>query len=219
MLEIDNIKLQYPEQPHPLRFALKVPENTALVVAGVSGSGKSTLLNLIAGFLRPDSGDVRWRGESILGLAPAARPISMLFQSDNLFAHLDVWTNIALGVDAGLAIDGIEAEIIAQSMADLGIGGMETRPIPTLSGGQQQRVALVRALVRARLNAGGGSGARALLLLDEPFSALDPITKADCLAVVRQMVDDFAITAILVTHDAGDAKALGADVFSLPAPC
>ena len=214
MLEIDNIKFQYPEQTHPLTFALKVPENTALVVAGISGSGKSTLLNLIAGFLRPDSGDVRWRGRSILGLAPAARPISMLFQSDNLFAHLDVWTNIALGVDAGLGIDTESAEIIAQSMADLGIGDMETRPIPTLSGGQQQRVALVRALVRARLHAG-----RSLLLLDEPFSALDPITKADCLAVVRRMVDDFGITAILVTHDASDADALGADVFSLPAPC
>ena len=214
MLEIDNIKFQYPEQTHPLTFALNVPENTALVVAGISGSGKSTLLNLIAGFLRPDSGDVRWRGESILGLAPAARPISMLFQSDNLFAHLDVWTNIALGVDAGLKIDSESAEIIAQSMADLGIGDMETRPIPTLSGGQQQRVALVRALVRARLNAG-----RSLLLLDEPFSALDPITKADCLAVVRRMVDDFGITAILVTHDASDAAVLDADVFSLPAPC
>ena len=219
MLKIDNIKFQYPEQTHPLKFALNVPENTALVVAGISGSGKSTLLNLIAGFLHPDSGDVRWRGRSILGLAPAARPISMLFQSDNLFAHLDVWTNIALGVDAGLKIDGESAEVILQSMADLGIGDMETRPIPTLSGGQQQRVALVRALVRARLHAGGGAGSRSLLLLDEPFSALDPITKADCLAVVRRMVDDFGITAILVTHDASDAEALGADVFSLPAPC
>ena len=214
MLEIDNIKFQYPEQTHPLTFALNVPENTALVVAGISGSGKSTLLNLIAGFLHPDSGDIRWREKSILGLAPAMRPISMLFQSDNLFAHLDVWTNIALGVDAGLAIDGVEAEVILQSMADLGIGDMETRPIPTLSGGQQQRVALVRALVRARLNAG-----RSLLLLDEPFSALDPITKADCLAVVRRMVDAFGITAILVTHDASDAAVLDADVFSLPAPC
>ena len=158
MLKIDNIKFQYPEQTHPLKFALNVPENTALVVAGISGSGKSTLLNLIAGFLHPDSGDVRWRQKSILGLAPAARPISMLFQSDNLFAHLDVWTNIALGVDAGLAIDSESTEIIAQSMADLGIGDMETRPIPTLSGGQQQRVALVRALVRARLHAAGGAG-------------------------------------------------------------
>lgn len=213
MLEIDNIKFQYPEQAHPLTFALKLPEHTALVVAGISGSGKSTLLNLIAGFLRPDSGDVRWRGRSILGLAPAARPISMLFQNDNLFAHLDVWTNIALGVDAGLDIDDDAAEIIAQSMADLGIGNMETRPIPTLSGGQQQRVALVRALVRARLNAG-----RSLLLLDEPFSALDPATKADCLAVVRRLVDAFGITAILVTHDASDADTLGADVFSLPDP-
>ena len=223
MLEIDNIKFQYPEQTHPLKFALNVPENTALVVAGISGSGKSTLLNLIAGFLHPDSGDIRWREKSILELAPAARPISMLFQSDNLFAHLDVWTNIALGVDAGLAIDTESAEIIAQSMADLGIGDMQMRPIPTLSGGQQQRVALVRALVRARLHAaggaGGGAGSRSLLLLDEPFSALDPITKADCLAVVRRMVDDFGITAILVTHDASDAAVLDADVFSLPAPC
>ena len=214
MLEVRKIRFQYPEQERPLAFSLNVQENTALVVAGVSGSGKSTLLNLIAGFLLPDSGDLRWRGQSILGLAPAMRPISMLFQSDNLFAHLDVWTNIALGVDAGLDIDGESAEVILQSMADLGIDGMGTRRISTLSGGQQQRVALVRALVRARLS----GGSRSLLLLDEPFSALDPLTKADCLGVVRCMVDDFVITAILVTHDASDAEALGADVFSLPDP-
>ena len=101
-------------------------------------------------------------------------------------------------------------------MTDLGIGEMERRAIGTLSGGQQQRVALVRALVRARIDNQHQAGmARPLLLFDEPFSALDPETKVNCLEVVRHMVKQYGLTAILVTHDPNDAAMLGADVFSL----
>jgi thiamine transport system ATP-binding protein len=216
MLEVLDIRFSYSNHQPPFHFHLTVPEHTALVVAGASGTGKSTLLALIAGFLTPQSGDIRWHGQSLLALPPADRPISILFQNDNLFPHLDVWTNIALGIDASLKLTPPTVSLIRESMADLGIGDMETRAIPTLSGGQQQRVALVRALVRARMSEDQQARiARPLLLLDEPFSALDPETKANCLGVVRHMVDQFGITAVLVTHDPSDAITLGADVFSL----
>jgi len=216
MLEVIDVRFSYPNQDQQLHFHLTVPDHSALVVAGASGSGKSTLLALIAGFLTPSAGDIRWHGASLMGLSPSDRPISMLFQNDNLFPHLDVWTNIALGINAGGRLSPDSAVLIRESMADLGIGGMETRAIPTLSGGQQQRVALVRALVRARVHHEHQAGiARPLLLLDEPFSALDPETKENCLGVVRQMVNQFGLTAILVTHDPNDAAMLGADVFFL----
>ncbi len=216
MLEVLDVGFSYPDQQQPFHFDLNVPDHSALVVAGASGSGKSTLLALIAGFLSPISGDIRWRGISLLGLPPSDRPISILFQHDNLFPHLDVWTNIALGVDGGAKLSSITASLIRESMADLGIGEMGNRAIPTLSGGQQQRVALVRALVRARVDQQHQAGMpRPLLLLDEPFSALDPETKANCLEVVRHMVNQYGLTAILVTHDPADAAMLGADVFSL----
>jgi thiamine transport system ATP-binding protein len=216
MLEVLDIRFSYSDHQPLSQFDLSVPEHSAFVVAGASGTGKSTLLALIAGFLTPQSGDIRWHGQSLLGLSPAERPISILFQNDNLFPHLDVWTNIALGIDASLKLTPSAASLIRESMADLGIGDMETRAIPTLSGGQQQRVALVRALVRARIgNDQQATIARPLLLLDEPFSALDPETKANCLGVVRHMVDQFGITAVLVTHDPSDATTLDADVFSL----
>lgn len=216
MLEVLDVKFSYPEQQHQFHFHLTVPNQSVLVVAGASGSGKSTLLGLIAGFLTPTSGDIRWCGLSLLGLPPSDRPISILFQNDNLFPHLDVWTNIALGLDAGAKHSPLTASLIRECMTDLGIGEMERRAIGTLSGGQQQRVALVRALVRARIDNQHQAGmARPLLLFDEPFSALDPETKVNCLEVVRHMVKQYGLTAILVTHDPNDAAMLGADVFSL----
>ena len=148
----------------------------------------------------------------------------MLFQNDNLLPHLDVWTNIAIGLDANSRNKADDIMLISQSLDDLGMAGMERRRINTLSGGQQQRVALARALVRARIpqtaqihatSSDPDSMRRSLVLLDEPFNALDPDTKADCLALVKDMVVSDGITAVMVTHDPADAKNLGAEVFSL----
>lgn len=218
MLHVNKVGFAYATKPDgtPLEFSfdLRLDEGACLVVLGPSGCGKSTLLNLIAGFLTPHSGDIAWGGQSLLGMPPHDRPLSILFQSDNLFDHLDVWTNVALGVNPSLRLTRNDMAMVAEALAGLGIAGMETRAIPSLSGGQQQRVALARALVRSRLTTNIGVP-RSLLLLDEPFSALDADTKADCLAEVRQLVDDFGITALLVTHDGGDARPLAADIFRL----
>jgi thiamine transport system ATP-binding protein len=139
----------------------------------------------------------------------------MLFQNDNLFPHLDVWTNIAIGLAANIRNSTESREMMEQSLSDLGIQGMNKRLISTLSGGQQQRVALARALVRSRISPSDQTPGRSLLLLDEPFSALDPETKAECLDQVKQMVARDGLTALMVTHDPADAKNLDAMVFSL----
>ena len=218
MLEIKDVTFSYAPAPiasNILCFDLTVKAHSITVIEGMSGIGKSTLLHLIAGFLTPLSGDILWQGQSICRLLPAERPVSMLFQNDNLFPHLDVWTNIAIGLAANIRNSTESREMMEQSLSDLGIQGMNKRLISTLSGGQQQRVALARALVRSRISPSDQTPRRSLLLLDEPFSALDPETKAECLDQVKQMVARDGLTALMVTHDPADAKNLDAMVFSL----
>jgi thiamine transport system ATP-binding protein len=218
MLEIKDVTFSYAPPPiasNILCFDLTVKAHSITVIEGMSGIGKSTLLHLIAGFLTPLSGDILWQGQSICGLLPAERPVSMLFQNDNLFPHLDVWTNIAIGLAANIRNSTESREMMEQSLSDLGIQGMNKRLISTLSGGQQQRVALARALARSRISPSDQTPRRSLLLLDEPFSALDPETKAECLDQVKQMVARDGLTALMVTHDPADAKNLDAMVFSL----
>lgn len=218
MLEVKSLKFSYDKLVQSnaiMHFDLTIKEASIAVIEGPSGVGKSTLLHLIAGFLTPNSGKILWQKKSISDLLPADRPVSMLFQNDNLFTHLDVWTNIAIGLESNIRNTPESQLIISQSLNDLGIDGMNKRAVDTLSGGQQQRVALARALVRARIPSKHNHVRRSLLLLDEPFSALDPVTKADCLAIVKHLVDSNGITALMVTHDPEDAKNLGAKVFSL----
>ena len=218
MLEIKDVTFSYAPAPiasNILCFDLTVKAHSITVIEGMSGIGKSTLLHLIAGFLTPLSGDILWQGQSICGLLPAERPVSMLFQNDNLFPHLDVWTNIAIGLAANIRNSTESREMMEQSLSDLGIQGMNKRLISTLSGGQQQRVALARALVRSRISPSDQTPRRSLLLLDEPVSALDPEPKAECLDQVKQMVARDGLTALMVTHDPADAKNLDAMVFSL----
>ena len=107
MLEIDDVRLALGEAR--FRFSLDVGDDVPHVLLGRSGSGKSTLLNLIAGFVEPDAGDIRWQGRSLLGLAPSARPVNTLFQHHNLFSHLTVADNVGLGLHPGLRLSGRRA--------------------------------------------------------------------------------------------------------------
>ncbi|XDZ66857.1 ATP-binding cassette domain-containing protein [Alphaproteobacteria bacterium LSUCC0684] len=209
MLEIRSVEFSYGDQTR-FTYDLDVRRGAATVIQGPSGVGKSTLLLLVAGFLSPVSGDIRWQDDSIVALPPSERPLSMLFQDNNLFDHLDAWTNIALGLDPRLKISDAEKHLVDLSMEQLGIHQLKDRLPPRLSGGQQQRVALARALVRAK------GREKPLILLDEPFTALDPATRKDCLAAVRLLIDDVGMTALIVSHDPADAFDLDAEVFSLP---
>ena len=210
MLEISALTYQYPDGPR-FCFDLTVYGGEILVIQGASGIGKSTLLHLIAGLLEPDGGIIRWQGEDITHTAPSARPLSILFQDHNLFDHLDCRTNIALGLDPKLKLSADDNARIDHAMAKLGVSHLASRYPDAISGGQKQRIALARALVRSQVQG------RSLLLLDEPFSALDLETRKDSTDLVRMLVRDHGLTALVVSHDDLDAETLATRVFTLSA--
>ena len=146
MLAVIDVHFAYPDSGAKFHFNLGVREGCCMVIEGTSGAGKSTLLNLIAGFIHPCDGEIVWREHAITRLAPALRPISMLFQDHNLFEHLDCWTNIAIGINPHLTLSHTEKMLISESLEKLGIAGLEKRLVTSLSGGQQQRVALAPRL-------------------------------------------------------------------------
>ena len=179
-------------------------------MSGRSGVGKSTLLNLIAGFLTPQKGKIIWQGQDLAGTSPADRPLSMIFQDDNLFDHLSCRLNVAVGLRPSLSLSKDEWHAVDAAMDELGILAVQQRRPDAISGGQQQRVALARALIRAQWQD------RQLLLFDEPFSALDPDTRADCIDRVKHLVASKNMAALVVSHNPDDASALNAAEITLP---
>ncbi len=203
MLELDRLELSI--GPNRWEFDLSLDTHGVHALLGRSGSGKSTLLNLIAGFIQPDKGDIRWNAESLLPLEPAHRPVTSLFQQQNLFNHLSVRQNVGLGIDPGLKLNDRQIHAIQSVLDDVGLSGQETKLPGTLSGGEQQRVALARSLLRQR----------PILLLDEPFSALDAQTRQEMITLLRQLIDRHRPCVIMVTHDEDDAIAMQAEVLRL----
>lgn len=177
---------------------------TALM--GASGSGKSTLLAGIAGFLPLAQGRIRVNGADITDKAPGDRPLSMLFQDQNLFPHLTVAQNVGLGLRPDLRLTPEDRAARDGVLAQVGLDGMGDRLPRALSGGQQSRAALARALLRGR----------PWLLLDEPFSALGPALRADMLTLLRDMALAQGLSVLIVTHAPEDART-AADETSLVA--
>src|SRR5690606_18024 len=167
-------------------------------VLGPSGSGKSTLLNLIAGFERPVQGRVVINGEDVTSLAPYHRPVSMIFQENNLFAHLTVEQNVGLGRSPSLRLSAADRAAIDAALERTGLGGKAKRLPPALSGGERQRVALARVLVRQQ----------PVLLLDEPFASLGPALRDEMLELIAELHREQAMTIIMATHDPRDAELL-----------
>ena len=156
---------------------LTLPAGSSTALIGPSGAGKSTLLNALAGFLTPVSGRILWNGEDITPLPPAARPVTLLFQDHNLFAHLTAAQNVGLGLRPDLKLDTRGWARVAEALGSVGLEGLDTRRPAQLSGGQRSRVALARALLRDR----------PILLLDEPFAALGPALRAEMLDLVARI--------------------------------
>jgi thiamine transport system ATP-binding protein len=204
MLQLDHLVLAEPG--FRLEADLTLPKSARCAVLGPSGAGKSTLLNAIAGFVAPQAGRVLWEGVDITDLPPGQRPVTILFQDQNLFPHLTVERNLALGLSRDGRMDGAARARIADALARTGLEGLGGRKPGQLSGGQQGRAALARALLRAR----------PLLLLDEPFAALGPALKAEMLALVREVADETGATVLMVTHAPQDAQRF-ADVTMLVA--
>lgn len=181
-----------------LTAELSVPEGARVAVMGPSGAGKSTLLGAIAGFLPLTRGRILWQGQRIDALAPAARPLSILFQDHNLFPHLSLFDNVALGLDPSLRLSPAQRQAVLTALEETGLSGLEDRKPAQLSGGQIGRAGLARVLLRAR----------PLILLDEPFAALGPALKRQMLALVGRIAGETGATLLMITHDPEDARML-----------
>jgi molybdate transport system ATP-binding protein len=193
------------EFDHPLRsfdasVTLTVPAGEQLALVGPSGAGKTTVLRVVAGLLRPRSGFVSIGRTTLLDTArsidvpPEHRHVGYRFQEYALFPHLDVRGNVRVGARSARQVDEL--------LDRFRIGQLAGADVRDLSGGERQRVALARALARDP----------AVLLLDEPLSALDTHTRATVRAELRELLDDLGLPTVLVTHDYEDAATLATQV-------
>lgn len=198
MLLLDNLAFRYTPASTNYQFSLTLPAGKIATVHGKSGSGKSTLLDLIAGFLQPVSGQLLWNQQSFAHLRPKDRPVTFVFQRNNLFEHRSALDNVLVGIDPSLPKQGANYQSAVGALTRVGLSHQINQRVSTLSGGQQQRVALARASLRNK----------GLLLLDEPFSALDPSTRTDMLTLVKRLATEQNNAVIMVTHDQRDADAI-----------
>ncbi|MFV8755875.1 sulfate/molybdate ABC transporter ATP-binding protein [Nannocystaceae bacterium ST9] len=191
---------------HVLRdVSLTLPDRQLVALLGPSGSGKTTLLSIIAGLLAPDRGEIVLGGRSLRDLSPRERGIGFVFQNYALFEHMTVGENIGFG----LAVRKLERAAIRRRVDELlglvQLEGLAARLPRELSGGQRQRVALARALAPEP----------SLLLLDEPFGALDARVRTELRAWLRRLHHELPITSVFVTHDRDEALELADQVVVL----
>lgn len=205
MLELRDIRKQWDHRPLLDAVSLSVAAGETVALLGASGSGKSTLLKIVAGLDQPESGSVWFDGVDITRLPPERRGFALMFQDFALFPHLNVTDNVAFGlVEQGVRRAAAREQ--ARAMLDrFGLSERATARVWTLSGGEQQRVALARALItRPRA-----------LLLDEPFSALDTTLREQLRGEFRERISEAGMTAILVTHDEQEARAMAQRAWGL----
>ncbi|MBL8093584.1 MAG: ABC transporter ATP-binding protein [Anaerolineales bacterium] len=200
MLDVVDVTKSFGAKLAVRGLSLSVAPGEVVAVLGPSGCGKSTVLSLIAGLEKPDSGDVRWAGESLLATPTHQRGFGLMFQDYALFPHRDVFANVAFGLRMqGLASEVIHARV-GTALEMIGLTGYDRRAVTTLSGGEQQRVALARALApRPRV-----------LMLDEPLGALDRALREELLGEIGRILraSEAHPAVLYVTHDQGEAFAL-----------
>ncbi|MGZ8745463.1 MAG: sulfate/molybdate ABC transporter ATP-binding protein [Mycobacterium sp.] len=172
-----------------------VPAGSLTALLGPSGSGKSTLLRAIAGLDQPDTGTITINGEDVTGVPPQRRGIGFVFQHYAAFKHLTVRDNVAFGLKIRKKSKAEITEKVDNLLEVVGLAGFQTRYPNQLSGGQRQRMALARALAVDPQ----------VLLLDEPFGALDAKVREDLRAWLRRLHDEVHVTTVLVTHDQSEA--------------
>jgi sulfate transport system ATP-binding protein len=178
--------------------SLEVPEGSLTALLGPSGSGKSTLLRIIGGLERPDAGSVRIAGDDVTDVAPQRRGIGFVFQHYAAFRHMTVRDNVAFGLRVRKQSKPRIAARTTELLGIVGLSGYADRYPNQLSGGQRQRMALARALaVEPRL-----------LLLDEPFGALDARVRAELREWLRRLHEEVEVTTLIVTHDQEEAMSI-----------
>ncbi|WP_445500893.1 thiamine ABC transporter ATP-binding protein [Microvirga sp. G4-2] len=196
MLVIENCRLTWPD--FSADYTMSVESGALCAVIGPSGGGKTTLLHMIAGFETPESGTLTFGGVDLLPLEPAKRPAAIVFQDHNLFPHLTAAQNVALGIRPSLRMSNDEQALIEEMLESVGLKGFGARKPGEMSGGQRQRVALARALVSGR----------PLILLDEPFSSLDPGLRRDMVQLVGELRRKRPVTILMTIHTPEDVADL-----------
>jgi thiamine transport system ATP-binding protein len=194
MIRLEDVGFRYEDMI--MNFNLQVAKGELVGIIGPSGAGKSTLLSLIAGFDAPLSGRLLIAGVDMAGATPDQRPVSMIFQDHNSFAHLDVWTNVALGISPRLKLDEQQKSLVDSALERVGLSQFNSRKPTEVSGGERQRIAIARALVRDK----------PVLLLDEPFTALGPALRREMLDLIKGIQVERKLTVLMVTHQPEDAK-------------
>lgn len=197
-LQVDALKIEFSDWSREYSFSLA--ETERLAIQGPSGIGKTTLLLAIAGFIRTTEGHLSWKGLDLINLAPERRPISMLFQDDNLFEHISVRENMTLGLTPELRKHRLDDAIDA-----LGLGQHLNKRPGQLSGGQRQRVGLLRTVLRPE----------PLVILDEPFAELDAHTRSQAQVFTRESLERDGKTLLMITHQGEDVAALATQTLQL----
>jgi len=198
-LELDGIGVTVDGRRIVSDVSLAIEPGERLALLGPSGSGKTTVLRAIAGLLRPTTGRVRLGGRDVTDAPPYRRGVGLVFQDAALFPHRDVAGNVGFGPQIEGLADAARSERVRRALALVGLSGAEQRDPLTLSGGEAQRVALARAL----------ASRPAVLLLDEPLGALDGPLRLRLQHDLRALFEQLALTVVHVTHDVGEAFALG----------
>jgi sulfate transport system ATP-binding protein len=192
---LTDLEKRYGGQAVVHRVSLEIGDGELFVLLGASGSGKSTVLRIIAGLTAPDAGRIHLGGRDVTGLTPQERGIGFVFQNYSIFRHMSVAENIEFPLKIRRVAPAERARRREELLDLVGLGGLGARYADQLSGGQQQRVALARALAHQPN----------VLLLDEPFGALDVKIRGQLRRNLREIQQTLGVTAILVTHDQEEA--------------
>jgi spermidine/putrescine transport system ATP-binding protein len=195
LIEIKNIVKTFDKQVVLKGISLDINENEFVTLLGPSGCGKTTLLRIIAGFLEPSQGQVIMDGQDIASIPAYKRDVNTVFQHYALFPHLDVYDNIAFGLNIKKEPKDIIDQKVMRMLSLVGLEGFEHKDVNLMSGGQQQRIAIARALVNEPK----------VLLLDESLSALDKNLRKEMQLELKEIQQEVGITFIFVTHDQEEA--------------
>ena len=193
MLCVDNLVINLENFRLTADFEIEAGSHIAIV--GPSGAGKSTFLNALAGFIPLKGGNIEWNKSDITKLKPGNRPLSILFQDYNLFSHLNVINNVAIGLKSNLKLNDFQLELVNLAIEEVGLSKFKFKTPSQLSGGQKTRVSLARAMVRSK----------PILLLDEAFSGLGPSLRYEMIELIKNHATEKNITLLMVTHHIKDA--------------
>lgn len=205
VIELENVTKSFGDNVILKDFDFKVKKDEFLTILGPSGCGKTTILRLIGGFEEPDEGKILFNGEDITNKEPYERKINTVFQKYALFPHMNVYNNIAFGLNIKKMDKKIIKEKVREVLKLVNLVGFENREIESLSGGQQQRIAIARALVNEP----------EVLLLDEPLGALDLKLRQAMQIELKRIQKSVGITFIYVTHDQEEALSMSDTVVVL----